>query len=116
MIITTTPTIEGLRIVEYRTIVFGEVIVHLDEVRDVVSGISSFFGGRTGLYENGLIEARTEAINEMMGRAMSVGANAIVGISMDYEMLGTSNSPMMVTVSGTAVVAEMVGGAYEQPR
>ncbi len=104
MIITTTPTIEGKPIREYRGIVFGEVIAGINFVKDFVAGISNFFGGRSGTYEEELIQARSSAIAEMESRAASLGANAVVGIKMDYEVLGSDNGMLMVTVSGTAVI------------
>jgi len=106
MIITTTPSIEGKKIVDYKGIVFGEVVAGVDFIKDFAAGISNFFGGRSGSYEGELIRAREEAINEMSQRAEELGANAIVGIDVDYEVLGQGNNMLMVTVSGTAVVVE----------
>lgn len=106
MIITTTPTIQGRTIVEYKGIVFGEVVNGVDFVKDFAAGITNFFGGRSGSYEGELIDARESAIREMEERARSLGANAIVGIDIDYEVLGQANNMLMVTASGTAVVLE----------
>lgn len=106
MIITTTPTIEGKKIISYNGIVFGEVVAGVDFIKDFAAGISNFFGGRSGSYEGELIRAREEAIREMSDRAGELGANAIVGIDVDYEVLGQGNNMLMVTVSGTAVVVE----------
>ncbi|MDD2371919.1 MAG: heavy metal-binding domain-containing protein [Firmicutes bacterium] len=106
MIITTTPTIEGKKIVDYRGIVFGEVVAGVDFIKDFAAGISNFFGGRSGSYEGELIRAREAAILEMSGRASELGANGIVGVDVDYEVLGQGNNMLMVTVSGTAVVIE----------
>jgi uncharacterized protein YbjQ (UPF0145 family) len=106
MIITTTPTIEGKKIIGYQGIVFGEVVAGVDFIKDFAARISNFFGGRSGSYEGELIRAREEAINEMSDRAKSLGANAIVGIDVDYEVLGQGNNMLMVTVSGTAVIVE----------
>ena len=106
MIITTTPSVEGRKIVEYRGIVFGEVVSGVDFVKDFAAGLTNFFGGRSGSYEGELIEARESALNEMMQRAASLGANAIVGVDVDYEVLGQANNMLMVTVSGTAVVVQ----------
>jgi uncharacterized protein YbjQ (UPF0145 family) len=106
MIITTTPTIEGKKITSYKGIVFGEVVAGVDFIKDFAAGISNFFGGRSGSYEGELIRAREEAISEMRNRAESLGANAIVGIDVDYEVLGQGNNMLMVTVSGTAVIVE----------
>jgi len=104
MIVTTTPTIEGKTIVEYRGLVFGEVVAGVDFVKDFTAGITNFFGGRSGSYEGELIEARQNAVNEMAQRAAQAGANAVVGIDVDYEVLGQANNMLMVTASGTAVV------------
>lgn len=106
MIITTTPSVEGHNIVEYKGIVFGEVISGVNVVRDFAAGISNFFGGRSGAYEEELLNARTQALREMEQRAMSLGANAVVGIDIDYEVLGADNGMLMVTASGTAVVIQ----------
>lgn len=103
MIITTTPSVEGHRIVEYYGVVFGEVISGVDFVRDFAAGLSNFFGGRSGSYEEELVSARTQAMSEMQQRAAALGANAIVGVDVDYEVLGSDNGMLMVTVSGTAV-------------
>ncbi len=104
MIITTTPSIEGKEIIEYRGIVFGEVISGIDFVKDIAAGFTNFFGGRSRSYEGELIEARENSLKEMEQRARQLGANAIVGVDIDYEMLGQSNDMIMVTASGTAVV------------
>lgn len=103
MIITTTPAIEGHRITEYKGIVFGEVIAGVDFVKDFVAGLSNVFGGRSGTYEEELINTRGNAINEMTARAQQLGANAVVGVDIDYEVLGSNNGMLMVTASGTAV-------------
>ena len=104
MIITTTPSIEGHEILEYRQVVFGEVISGVDFVKDFAAGLSNFFGGRSGTYEEELVQARSQAMREMEQRARDVGANAIVGVDIDYEVLGSDNGMLMVTASGTAVV------------
>ena len=104
MIITTTPTIEGRNIVSYKGIVFGEVVSGVNIVKDFVAGISDIFGGRSGTYENELIDARENALGEMANRAREMGANAVVGVDVDYEVLGQNGSMLMVTASGTAVV------------
>ena len=106
MITTTTPSIEGKRIVEYRGIVFGEVVSGVNFVKDIAASFSNFFGGRSGSYEEELINARQNAIIEMEQRAQALGANAVVGVDIDYEVLGQANNMLMVTVSGTAVVIE----------
>lgn len=106
MIVTTTPKIEGRQIVEYKGLVFGEVIAGVNIVKDIFASITDIFGGRSGSYENELINAREGALNEMKQRANALGANAIVGIDVDYEVLGQGGGMLMVSVSGTAVVVE----------
>ncbi len=106
MIITTTPTVEGYKIVEYKGIVFGEVINGVDFVKDFAAGLTNFFGGRSNSYEGELVQARENAMKEMRQRAMEMGANAVVGVDIDYEVLGQSNNMLMVTASGTAVIVE----------
>ncbi len=106
MIITTTPSVEGRRIVEYRGIVFGEVVSGVNFVRDIAASFSNFFGGRSGSYEEELVKARQNALIELEQRAIDRGANAVVGVDIDYEVLGTDNGMLMVTASGTAVVVE----------
>jgi len=106
MIITTTPTVEGRRIREYKGVVFGEVIAGVNFVKDFAAGLSNFFGGRSGAYEDELMEARETALSEMERRAAQMGANAIVGVDVDYETLGTGGNMLMVNISGTAVVLE----------
>lgn len=103
MIITTTQSIEGKKIVEYKGIVFGEVISGVDVVKDMVAGLSNFFGGRSNTYETELVNARESALREMEERAEKLGANAVVGVDIDYEVLGANNGMLMVTASGTAV-------------
>lgn len=104
MIITTTPTIEGKTINEYKGLVVGEVISGVDFIKDFAAGLTNFFGGRSQSYEGELISARESAIEEMEDRARQMGANAVVGVDIDYEVLGQGNNMLMVTVSGTAVV------------
>ena len=106
MITTTTPSVEGKRIVEYKGIVFGEVVSGVNFVRDLAASFSNFFGGRSGSYEDELIQARQNALREMEQRAYAIGANAIVGMDIDYEVLGADNGMLMVTASGTAVVVQ----------
>ena len=104
MITTTTPSVEGHQIVEYKGIVFGEVVNGVNFIKDFAAGLSNFFGGRSGTYEGELIEARQNALREMEERAMQIGANAVVGVDIDYEVLGEGGGMLMVTASGTAVV------------
>ena len=106
MITTTTPSVEGKRIVEYKGIVFGEVVSGVNFVRDIAASFSNFFGGRSGSYEEELIQARQSAIKEMEQRAAALGANAVVGVDIDYEVLGADNGMLMVTASGTAVTVQ----------
>lgn len=104
MILTTTPSVEGKTVLEYKGIVFGEVISGVNVIRDFTAGLSNFFGGRSGTYENELVKAREAALQEMEERAQNLGANAVVGVDIDYEILGANNGMLMVTVSGTAVL------------
>ena len=104
MIVTTTPSVEGKRIVDYRGIVFGEVITGINVFKDIGAGLRNFFGGRSAGYEEELQNARNEALDEMCRRAERTGANAVVGVDIDYEVLGTDNGMLMVSASGTAVV------------
>ena len=106
MIITTTNQIEGKQITQYKGIVFGEVISGVNFIKDFAAGLSNFFGGRSGSYEGELIEARENALREMEQRAASIGANAVVCVDIDYEVLGQGGNMLMVTASGTAVVTE----------
>ena len=106
MIITTTPSVEGRQIVEYKGIVFGEVVSGVNFLKDFAAGMRNFFGGRSGSYEEELLAARTQAIQEMESRAVAMGANAVVGVDVDYEVLGADNGMLMVSVSGTAVVCQ----------
>lgn len=103
MILTTTPTVEGRTITEYKGVVFGEVIAGVNFLRDIAASIRNLVGGRSGSYEEELIQARTQAMNEMADRALLLGADAVVGIDIDYEVLGENNGMLMVTASGTAV-------------
>ena len=105
MIISTTG-IEGKKILEYKGIVFGEVVAGVNMFKDMAAGFRNIFGGRTSSYEGELTQAREEALAEMMARASERGANAIIGVKMDYETLGAENGMLMVTCSGTAVVLE----------
>ena len=103
MILTTTPSVEGRTITAYHGIVFGEVISGVNFVKDFTAGLSNFFGGRSGTYEDELLSARTQALAELEQRAAQLGADAVVGIDVDYEVLGANNGMLMVTASGTAV-------------
>ncbi|WP_308857779.1 putative heavy metal-binding protein [uncultured Oscillibacter sp.] len=103
MILTTTPAVEGRTITQYHGIVFGEVISGVNVLKDFTAGLSNFFGGRSNTYEEELMNARTQALSELEQRAVRLGADAVVGIDVDYEVLGSDNGMLMVTVSGTAV-------------
>ncbi|AHF12799.1 heavy metal-binding domain-containing protein [Barnesiella viscericola] len=106
MLLTTTPTVEGRRIVTYYGVVTGETIIGANVMRDFMAGIRDFFGGRSGAYEEVLREAKNTALEEMAQEAQRLGANAVVGIDLDYETVGGSGSMLMVTCSGTAVRIE----------
>ena len=103
MILTTTQTIEGRTIVEYKDIVFGEVISGVNFFKDFGAGIRNLIGGRSSSYEKELLEARRKALSELEERARLMGADAVVGIDIDYEVLGEGGGMLMVTASGTAV-------------
>ncbi len=104
MIVTTTPTVEGYKISDYRGIVVGEAIMGANVVRDVFASITDIVGGRSGAYESKLQDARDTALRELEQRAAERGGNAVVGVDLDYEVVG--NSMLMVSASGTAVVIE----------
>lgn len=102
MILSTTPTLEGKPIAEYLGLVTGETILGANIVRDFMAGITDIVGGRSRAYEESLVEAKETALSEMIERARGLGADAIVGIDLDYETVG-QGSMLMVSVSGTAV-------------
>ena len=104
MILSTTPSIEGKPIREYKGVVTGETIIGANFVKDFFAGIRDIVGGRSGSYEKVLREAKDTSMKEMEERALALGANAIVGIDIDYETIGDTNSMLMVATSGTAVV------------
>lgn len=106
MIITTTNGIEGKQIKEYKGLVFAEVVNGVDFIKDFKAGLTNFFGGRSGSYEGELVDARQNAIKEIENKASELGANAIVGVDLDYEVLGQGGNMLMVIASGTAVVVE----------
>ena len=106
MIVTTTPTIEGHPIKEYKGLVSGEVIFGMNFLKDIGASLRDFFGGRTNSYENAMLEGRETAQREMQQRARDMGANAIVGVSFGYETMGESNGMIMISISGTAVVID----------
>lgn len=104
MLISTTPTIEGRHVLEYKGVVTGETIIGANVLKDFMAGLRDFFGGRSGTYEKVLREAKDTALREMEDRARELGANAIVGVDLDYEAIGQNGSMLMVMCSGTAVV------------
>lgn len=103
MITTTTPTIEGKPIEQYLGIVSSEVIIGANVLKDIMGSLRDFFGGRSATYEKVIDEARQNAMSELIQRAQSLGANAIVGIDLDFETVGGGGSMMMVIATGTAV-------------
>ena len=106
MIVTTTNSIEGRRITAYHGIVSGETIYGANVFRDILASIRDFVGGRSGSYEKLLRKGRDDAINDMIDEALSLGANAIIGMDLDYGAVGAKESMLMITASGTAVTIE----------
>ncbi len=104
MILSTTPTIEGYTIRCYKGVVTGETIIGANVFKDFFAGIRDIVGGRASSYEKVLRDARDSSMQEMMRQAQAMGANAVVGIDVDYETIGANGSMLMVAVSGTAVV------------
>jgi uncharacterized protein YbjQ (UPF0145 family) len=103
MIITTTPSVDGRQIAEYKGIVTGEAILGANLFKDLFAGIRDIVGGRSGAYEEELAKARAIALEEMEAVATQLGADAIIGVDLDYETVGQGGSMLMVTASGTAV-------------
>jgi uncharacterized protein YbjQ (UPF0145 family) len=103
MIITTTNTVEGRRVESYEGIVTGEAIIGANIFKDLFAAVRDVVGGRAGAYEGALRKARQEALREMSARAQEMGANAVIGVDIDYEVLGKAGSMLMVTSAGTAV-------------
>lgn len=106
LIVTTTNTIEGRRIIKYLGIVTGETIFGANVFKDIAASFTDIFGGRSKSYENTLTEARENALREMIEAAHALGANAVIGVDLDYETVGQNGSMLMVNASGTAVVIE----------
>ena len=104
MILTTTPTIEGRPVKQYLGIVTGETIIGANAIKDFMASLTDFFGGRSTTYEQVLLEGKETALREIQDRAAQLGANAIVGIDLDYETVGANGGMLMVTASGTAVL------------
>ena len=103
MILSTTNTIENQRVTEYLGVVTGETIIGANIFKDIFAGIRDIVGGRSGSYERVLAEARENALDEMAAKAKDLGAEAVIGIDLDYETLGANGGMIMVTASGTAV-------------
>lgn len=103
MLCTTTPNIEGKKIEQYLSVISAEVIIGANFLKDIMGGLRDFFGGRSATYEKVLDEARQKAMEELTERAQRLGANAVVGIDLDFETVGSGGSMLMVIASGTAV-------------
>ena len=103
VIVSTTPTLEGRPVQEYLGIVTGEVIVGANLFRDLFANVRDIVGGRSGSYERILADARNQAIEELQAEAAARGANAVVAVDLDYEVIGANGSMLMVSASGTAV-------------
>jgi len=106
MLITTTNSIEGKKVVKYIGLVSGETIIGANIFKDLFAGIRDIVGGRSGSYEQVLREGKNTAINEMQQYAAAMGANAIIGVDLDYETVGSGGSMLMVAATGTAVIIE----------
>lgn len=106
MIITTTQSIEGKKITHYHGVVAGEAVLGANIFKDLFAGLRDLVGGRSGTYERELQRARDIALEEMAEKAKDLGANAVVGVDLDYEVLGRENGMLMVSASGTAVKVE----------
>ena len=105
MIITTTNNVPGMEIVEYKGLATGEVVAGINFINDIGAGLRNFFGGRSQGYEDEIIQARAEALKELEARAEAMGANAVIGVRIDFDPLGgDGNNMLLVTVTGTAVV------------
>jgi uncharacterized protein YbjQ (UPF0145 family) len=103
MIITTTDQVEGRRVIDYLGVVTGEAIIGVNVFRDFFAGIRDIVGGRSGGYQNALKDAREHAMADMRDAAKRLGADAVVGVDLDYEVLGKENGMLMVSINGTAV-------------
>jgi uncharacterized protein YbjQ (UPF0145 family) len=106
MLVTTTNTVEGRRVLEYKGLVAGEAILGANLFRDLFASIRDIVGGRSGAYVKVLNDARETAIGDLMEKASALGANAVIGVDIDYETIGSNGSMLMVSVSGTAVRIE----------
>lgn len=103
MILTTTNQIEGKQVTQYHGIISGEIITGVNFIKDFFAGLRDVFGGRSKSYEKELIKARDAALEELTKRAEAIGANAVIGIDIDYEVIGSKNAMMMIIATGTAV-------------
>jgi uncharacterized protein YbjQ (UPF0145 family) len=112
MLVTTTHNVEGKRILEYKGLVAGEAILGANLFRDLFASIRDIVGGRAGSYEKVLNDARKTAVSEMTDKAAQLGANAVIGVDIDYETVGTNGSMLMVTAAGTAVRIEYAGFSF----
>lgn len=108
MIISTTPSVEGHRITKYCGVIAGEAILGANLFKDLFAGIRDLVGGRSATYERELQRARDIALKELAERASDLGANAVIGVDLDYEVLGQGNGMLMVSASGTAVIIQPV--------
>ncbi|MCE7949165.1 MAG: YbjQ family protein [Chloroflexi bacterium CFX4] len=106
MLVTTTPILEGKTIRKYLGLVSGETILGANIFRDIGAGFRDILGGRAKSYERSLTEAKQSAINEMIAQAAQMGANAVIGVDLDFETVGANGSMLMVSASGTAVIVE----------
>ena len=104
MLLTTTPNIEGRKITQYLGVVSGEAVIGANIFRDLFAKVRDIVGGRSGAYENVLASARQQALEDMDAAAAKMGANAVIGIDLDYEVVGETGSMLMVTATGAAVV------------
>jgi uncharacterized protein YbjQ (UPF0145 family) len=108
MIVSTTPSIDGYRITKYCGVIAGEAILGANVFKDLFAGVRDLVGGRSATYEKELQRARDIALKELEDRAHDLGANAVIGVDLDYEVLGQGNGMLMVSASGTAVVIHPV--------
>jgi uncharacterized protein YbjQ (UPF0145 family) len=115
MIFTTTNTIQGREIERYVGVVFGDAVIGVNIFKDLLAGLRDIVGGRSGTYERELGTARDTALTNLTAQAQALGADAVVGIDFDYEVLGTNNGMLMVTASGTAVLLKPESGAASGP-
>ena len=110
MILSTTATIQGREVERYLGVVFGDAVLGVNVVKDLLGSVRDFIGGRSGTYERELGTARDTAMRELLAQARSLGADAVIGIDLDYEVLGANGGMLMVSASGTAVALKGGGG------